>query len=112
LVYNLVSNSIRYSDHGVVEVYVNKTGGDAFVLTVRDNGIGMSDGKVRNILNDDVQVREVSAEKRSGHGLGYLIIKDLVRWMNAQLDIKSKIGAGTEVRVVFRSAKLNPSKMA
>jgi K+-sensing histidine kinase KdpD len=112
LIYNLVSNSIRYSDRGVIEVFINKTGGDAFVLTVRDNGIGMSDGKVRNILNDDVQVREVSAEKRSGHGLGYLIIKDLVRWMNAQLDIKSKIGVGTEVRVVFRSAKLNPSEMA
>jgi K+-sensing histidine kinase KdpD len=112
LIYNLVSNSIRYSDQGVVEVSINKLGDDGFVLIVRDNGIGMLEGKIRNILNDDVQVREISAEKRSGHGLGYLIIKDLVRWMNAKLEIESKIGVGTIVRVVFRSAKLSPSEMA
>jgi len=112
LIYNLVSNSIRYSDQGVVEVSINKLGDDGFVLIVRDNGIGMLEGKIRNILNDDVQMREISAEKRSGHGLGYLIIKDLVRWMNAKLEIESKIGVGTIVRVVFRSAKLSPSEMA
>lgn len=111
LIYNLVSNSIRYSDQGTIIVDLLKQENGFYQLQVSDQGIGMSEGKIRNILMDDVQVREVSAEKRSGHGLGYLIIKDLVRWMNAQLEIKSNPGVGTEVRVVFQSSSLTPSEM-
>lgn len=111
LIFNLVSNSIRYSDQGAIFVDLLKQENGFYQLRVSDQGIGMSEGKIRNILMDDVQVREVSAEKRSGHGLGYLIIKDLVRWMNARLEIKSNTDAGTEVRVIFQSRSLTPSEM-
>jgi signal transduction histidine kinase len=111
LIYNLVSNSIRYSDKGTIVVDLKKSGG-GYVLSVSDQGIGMSEAKVESLLTEAVTVREKSAEKRSGHGLGYLIIRDLVKWMQANMQILSTPGVGTEVRVFLRSVELTPSEMA
>lgn len=111
LIYNLVSNSIRYSDKGAIIVDMIQSKG-ALVLCITDQGIGMSEAKVESLLKGDLAVREKSAEIRSGHGLGYLIIRDLVRWMQARLEITSSPGSGTVVRVYIHSVGFSPSEMA
>lgn len=110
LIYNLVLNSIRYTDRGEVQVSVERTE-KGFILSVKDQGIGMSEAKVESLLRDSVPVREKSDESRSGHGLGYQIIRDLVRWMQARLEIESAPGQGTEVRVFFESMRISPAEM-
>lgn len=111
LIYNLVSNSIRYSDRGSIRVDAIQDG-ENLQLSIADEGIGMSAAKVESLLNDSVTVREISAQKRSGHGLGYLIIRDLVQWMQAGLGIDSVPGTGTTVRLFIRSLPYQPSETA
>ncbi len=111
LIYNLVSNSIRYSDKGTITVDGTQSG-EELILSISDEGIGMSAAKVESLLNDSVSVREISAEKRSGHGLGYLIIRDLVQWMQARLEVDSTLGGGTTVRLFIRALRPHPSETA
>lgn len=102
LIYNLVSNSIRYSDDGGVEVGAANYGAEESILWVDDTGIGMKQETVDHLLKEDMLVHNLSNESRSGHGLGYLIIKDLVRWLGARIDIQSTPGKGTRVSIFIR----------
>lgn len=102
LIYNLVSNSIRYSDNGFVEVGASRAGDTEMVLWVLDSGIGMKPETVEHLLKEDVLIHNRTNESRSGHGLGYLIIKDLVRWLGARIDIQSTPGKGTRVSIFIR----------
>jgi signal transduction histidine kinase len=104
LVYNLVLNAIRYADKGEVFVEI-QTNNNFFSLAVIDQGAGMSTAKIDSLLNDSSPIREKETDHKSGHGLGYLIIRDIVQWMDAQIKITSKLGKGTTVRVTFQSLK-------
>ena len=104
LVYNLVLNAIRYSDQGNICVEIQDNNG-CFSLLVVDTGVGMSPAKIDILLNDSSPIREKEADQKSGHGLGYLIIRDIVQWMNAQIEIESALGKGTSVCVRFQSLK-------
>lgn len=106
LVYNLVLNAIRYSDKGIVHIRIQPTN-NSFSLAIVDEGVGMSAAKIDSILNDSSPIREKETDQKSGHGLGYLIIRDIVQWMNAKIEIESALGKGTTVRVTFQSLKIN-----
>ena len=102
LIYNLVLNAIRYSDSGNIKVTIQKAA-DEFKLIVSDQGVGMTTEKIESILNDAPLVYEKSTQHHGGHGLGYLIIRDIINWMQARIQIQSVVQKGTEVRVIFRS---------
>jgi signal transduction histidine kinase len=102
LIYNLVSNSIRYSDKGGIEVGATANRSGESTIWVADEGIGMNEDVIQHLLNETELVYNVSNASRSGHGLGYLIIKDLVKWMGGRIEIQSKTGRGTTVSVFIR----------
>lgn len=109
LIYNLVSNSIRYADSGVIEVGASTTSGDEYAIWVIDEGIGMKQETIDHLLKEDALVHNKTNESRSGHGLGYLIIKDLVRWIGGRIEIESETGKGTRVSVFIRPRKRSTS---
>lgn len=98
LVYNLVSNAINFSDKGSV-VVSDRVGTNEITLCVLDEGVGMTKEQVTNILSNHFIVSSAKVDNRKGNGLGYLIIKDLVKMTGASLEIKSEKGVGTEVMV-------------
>ncbi len=98
LVYNLVSNAISFSDKGAVRVSCTREG-EGFVLRVSDEGVGMTPEQIDNVLSQEFIISSTNVDKRKGNGLGYLIIKDLVRMMDATLAIDSERGRGTTVSV-------------
>ena len=55
--------------------------------------------QVQKLLGEEVVISAANIDHRRGHGLGFLIIKDLVKTMGASLDIKSKKEVGTTVTV-------------
>jgi signal transduction histidine kinase len=105
LVYNLVSNAIRFSDLGTV-VVSDRVGTNEVTLCVKDEGVGMTKDQVANILSNHFIVSSAHVDSRKGNGLGYLIIKDLVKMTGASLEIKSEKGVGTEVMVHIPAQKL------
>lgn len=101
LVYNLVTNAINFSAGG--EIHINASGGrEHITISVKDNGVGMTPDQVHNILSEQIIVSSAKMDSnRKGNGLGYLIIKDLVKMTGATLRIESEKGTGTEVFIDF-----------
>ena len=98
LVYNLLTNAINFSEKGTIKVSAAKTDTDV-VVSVQDEGVGMTQEKTQSLLEDHVVISSANVDNRKGHGLGFLIIKDLVKMMGASLDIKSEKGYGTTVSI-------------
>ncbi|HRF16578.1 MAG TPA: ATP-binding protein, partial [Chitinophagaceae bacterium] len=69
------------------------------VVSVKDEGIGMSPEQIQRLMEDEVVITAANVDNKKGHGLGYLIIKDLLKTMGASLDITSTKGAGTTVSI-------------
>lgn len=101
LVYNLVTNAINFSAEG--EIHINASGDrEHITISVKDNGVGMTPEQVNNILSEQIIVSSAKMDSnRRGNGLGYLIIKDLVKMTGATLRIESEKGKGTEVFIYF-----------
>ena len=100
LIHNLVSNSIHFTEQGVVEIGLEKKNA-YWLLWVKDEGVGMNQRQVENILLGETIISSATVDKRKGHGLGYQIIKDLLELMEARIEIQSKKGIGTTVMVYF-----------
>jgi K+-sensing histidine kinase KdpD len=98
IIYNLVSNAINSSETGniIISSYHKL---DHVIIGVKDEGVGMSAEQVRNILSDNIIISPAKTDYRKGNGLGYLIIKDLVKMIGAELTIQSERGKGTTVLV-------------
>lgn len=100
LVYNLLTNAIHFTEKGAVIVSSARTG-NLVTLLVKDEGIGMSAEQVQRLMEEHVVITSANVDIRKGHGLGYLIIKDLLKTMNATMKIDSKKGIGTTVAITM-----------
>ena len=102
LIYNLVSNAINFSDRGSI-VIGSKILGDETKLFVKDEGVGMTAEQIQNIMGDQFIVSSANIDNRKGNGLGYLIIKDLLKIMGSSFSIQSDKGRGTVVSIYLRT---------
>ncbi|MEQ1676138.1 MAG: ATP-binding protein [Chitinophagaceae bacterium] len=106
LIYNLVSNAINFSEQGSV-VISNESENNNFTIRVKDSGVGMTPEQIQNIMADQFIISSANIDNRKGNGLGYLIIKDLLKMMGASISIGSEKGKGTIVSV---NIPVNPHK--
>lgn len=101
---NIISNSFKYYDKEkdnpsiFVSVNVTETLAD---ITIKDNGIGISQGHIDKIFDLNFQVDEME----SGAGLGLNMVKKSVDILNGKLFINSKIGEGTEIKIVLPNVR-------
>lgn len=92
---NLISNAIKYSkeDHkGIIWVRVSKQD-DTILISVKDNGIGISEEKLEYIFERYRQLNDTTAE---GSGIGLALVKSLVELHEGRIVVRSKYWQGTE----------------
>jgi signal transduction histidine kinase len=106
LVYNLLTNAIHFTEKGAIHVSATKTNSH-IRLAVSDEGVGMTPDQVHRILAEDIVITSTNVDNKKGHGLGYLIIKDLIKTMGASIHIDSIKEKGTTVAVTLPATK-NP----
>jgi signal transduction histidine kinase len=102
LIYNLVLNAINFTDRGTITIGTRENAGATF-LFVKDEGVGMTPEQIENIMGDQFIVSSANVDNRKGNGLGYLIIKDLLKMTRGYFTIQSEKGRGTVVSILLKS---------
>ncbi len=101
MLYNLCDNAIKYNKpFGEVEVNV-ATIKDHPVLTVEDDGIGIPVDDQERIFERFYRVDKSHSRQIGGTGLGLSIVKHGAIYHKAKVELKSALGEGTTVRIVF-----------
>lgn len=100
---NLVSNAIKYTPQGRVELRCVREG-DALRLEVRDSGVGIAREELAHIFDEFYQVGVAPNSSRDGYGLGLSIVQRIARLLGITVEVSSEQGAGS----VF-SFKLPPA---
>jgi len=93
ILFNLVSNALKYSPpEGVIKCTVTRTG-DKMNLVVSDNGIGIPEDEQKHLFERFFRASNV--ENIQGTGLGLNIVKQYVNLLDGEITFKSKEGEGT-----------------
>ena len=106
---NLVSNAVKYTGAcGTIRCDVTqkpgkKEGWCDMVITVADNGIGMSQEFQKHIFEPFERERTSTVSKVEGSGIGMGIVKKLVGLMSGTVEVESKIGVGSTFTVTIPS---------
>ena len=104
---NLVSNAVKYTGaNGTIRCDVTQKPGEKegwcdMVVTVADNGIGMSKEFQERIFEPFERERTSTVSKVEGSGIGMGIVKKLVGLMGGTVEVESKIGVGSTFTVTI-----------
>ena len=104
---NLVSNAVKYTGAGgtircdVTQKPGEKEGWCDMVITVADNGIGMSQEFQKHIFEPFERERTSTVSKVEGSGIGMGIVKKLVGLMGGTVAVESRIGVGSKFTVTI-----------
>ncbi len=125
---NLLTNAIKFTDVGEVEVRVAvapaEAGADTgkmpvplseagvppvtLIFTVRDTGIGIPEDQQAKLFRPFIQVDQQSTRRYGGTGLGLVISRNLVRLMGGEIELASEVGRGTTFTFTLRAGVLQP----
>lgn len=100
LAYNLLTNAINFSEKGEILTGAERENG-FLKIWVQDQGVGMTAEQIQHITADEIIITSANVDKRKGHGLGYLIIKDLLKMTGGILHIQSEKGIGTTISITL-----------
>ncbi len=97
----IISNSIKYKSNKrlTIDIFC-KEYKDGFIISIKDNGIGISDYDIKNIF--DKGYRGINAKNNifaSGYGLYY--VKKVIKKLNASIEIGSNDNKGTTISIRF-----------
>ena len=108
---NIISNAIKYTNTGgviscnVVQKSCEKEDWCNMIITITDNGIGMSEEFQKHIFEAFERERNSTASHIEGSGIGMGITKKLVELMNGTIEVKSKQGEGSSFTVTVPCRK-------
>ncbi len=93
---NLISNAIKFTNAGgKVDICSQKTDIET-IITISDNGIGISNENIKNIFNISNINSEPGTANEKGSGLGLLICREFIEKHNGKIWVTSQIGEGSQ----------------
>lgn len=112
---NLLTNAIKYNKpNGTIDMYVREIKSDdskvTFEFEIKDTGIGMSKDYIEDhLFTPFSQAKQDARTRYEGTGLGMSIVKGLVDKLGGNIEVKSEVGVGTQIKVVL-TYQLDTSK--
>jgi len=104
---NLLANALKYGRPGTpVRVSLDDEGGDLLAIEIADRGEGIPAEHIPRLTERFYRVDPSRSRQVGGTGLGLAIVKHIVNRHRGRLEIASKVGEGTEVRVFLPRATL------
>jgi two-component system phosphate regulon sensor histidine kinase PhoR len=101
IIINLVSNSLTYTPvDGTVKIKVEELEGQ-IKFSVKDTGIGIKESEIPRIFERFYRVDKARSRNSGGTGLGLAIVKHLVEAHQGSINVRSKLGKGSEFTILF-----------
>jgi PAS domain S-box-containing protein len=101
---NLLSNACKFTEHGAITLTIAREqdealGGEAVVLRVGDEGVGMTSAQMDRLFQAFAQAEASTTSKYGGTGLGLAITKRFSQMMGGDVTVLSELGKGSTFTV-------------
>ncbi|MHB1686476.1 MAG: sensor histidine kinase [Ignavibacteriaceae bacterium] len=100
---NLISNAVKYTLEGEIEIIIYNNFDGKLCVDVKDTGIGISKEFLQKIFMPFTQEETGYSRSYEGNGLGLALVKNYVALINADIKVESKKGVGSVFTVIFSS---------
>lgn len=104
LLFNLISNAIKYNRDGGIARISQETKGNCFFIVVEDSGIGIAPENLDLIFN---RFKRIEAGTGEGQGLGLSIASSIAAFHEVKIEVQSKQGEGSQFRICFPLKNIN-----
>ena len=103
IITNLLSNAIRYTESGSIELHCRQVGAENWAIAIRDTGIGIAPADKHRIFDPFFQAGEPKKQEfpPDSTGLGLAIVSRLVKLLQGKIELVSEIGVGSTFTVIF-----------
>lgn len=98
---NLILNAVKYTEEGKIEVFVEEQDKHA-KIGVKDTGIGIPENYLDRIFERFFRVDKARSRSQGGTGLGLAIVKHIIEAHNSKVNVKSKVGEGSEFSFLLK----------
>lgn len=99
---NLLDNAIKFSnENGKINFYTEESNPDSWTLIIEDNGIGMNENTVKELLADNALLAKKNNSEIIGTGLGLQLCKQMIKKNGGTLAIESELHKGTKMILTF-----------
>ncbi len=106
--FNIISNAIKYTEHGRISVTLRRTG-DLIQVAVADTGRGIEPKDLERIFD---KFERVGIQTEEGSGLGLPIAKDIVKLHQGRIWAESEAGKGSRFIIELPAARPGAAKSA
>lgn len=110
IINNLISNAIKFSDSGTIQIKSDKISEDLVKITVIDEGSGVSKDQQELLFKDYAQLENAIDNK--GTGLGLSICKSLANLMGGEIGVNSTLNEGSEFWFTFKFKSVSNEEIA
>ncbi len=98
---NVIDNARKASEAGTKIYFTGKQSEDCYKVIIRDEGKGIPESEIEHLQEAFYMVDKSRARKEGGAGLGMTLCREIVNVHGAKWEIKSKVGKGTTVTILF-----------
>lgn len=98
---NLLNNAIKYNRSGGKVNISTGINGEYLYITFSDTGFGISEENIPKIFEEFYRVRDEKTRDIPGTGLGLSIVKNILENYGGRIEVKSKLGEGSEFKVLL-----------
>lgn len=100
---NLVENAIKYTVEEVVKIVITLSDvTEGLMISVKDNGIGLSSSDKKYIFDKFYRVSRAETKHKAGFGLGLTYVKSIIEAHGGSITVNSALNEGSEFIIVLK----------